>query len=167
MQQTTPNLIARSVSEALYLKPLLGIRELIFMKIPKIGEVMSRPPKTIGEDVPVSTAKGQMKRDRIRHLPVLSAGRLAGIISDRDIRIAESFQGPGELLVKDIMTSEPYVVSEDEPLEQVLLTMADKKYGCALVHHPGSQVVIGIFTNTDALRSFVEYLKKQNQSRAA
>ncbi|MEO5971129.1 MAG: CBS domain-containing protein [Bdellovibrionia bacterium] len=137
------------------------------MKIPKIGEVMSRPPRTIGEDIPVSKAKAHMQRDRIRHLPVLSAGRLVGIISDRDIRIAESFQGPGELLVKDIMTPEPYVVSEDEPLDEVLLTMADNKYGCALVQHPDSQVVIGIFTDTDALRSFGEYLQKQIQSRAA
>ena len=95
------------------------------MKIPKIEEVMSRPPRTIGEDIPVSTARSEMRRDRIRHLPVLSAGRLVGIISDRDIRIAQSFQGPGELLVKNIMTPDPYVVSEDR---QMLLDLLENIY---------------------------------------
>jgi acetoin utilization protein AcuB len=137
------------------------------MKIPKVGEVMSHPPRTIGEDIPISKAKAHMLKDRIRHLPVLSAGRLVGIISDRDIRVAESFQGPGELLVNEVMTPDPYVVSEDELLDQVLLTMADKKYGCALVHHPGSQVVIGIFTDTDALKYFGKYLQQQSQQHAA
>jgi acetoin utilization protein AcuB len=121
------------------------------MRIPNVGELMTASPRTIGENITISTAKTIMQRDRIRHLPVLKEGRLVGIVSDRDIKVAESFSGPGELTVGEVMTPDPYVISEEEPINSVLLTMAEKKYGCALVHHPRSEVVIGIFTDTDAL----------------
>src|SRR5262245_59177154 len=122
------------------------------MKIPRIGELMTAPPRTIGDDIPITTAKALMRRDGFRHLPVLQAGRLVGIVSDRDIKVAESFTGKGVLTVGEVMTSDPYTVAEDEPADQVMSTMAEHKYGCALIHHPGSEVVIGIFTDTDALR---------------
>ena len=137
------------------------------MRIPKIGELMTPSPRTIGEDIPVSTAKKYMHRDNIRHLPVLNAGRLVGIISDRDIKVAESFRGPGELHVNEVMTSDPYTVDETELLDSVLLTMAEKKYGCALVHRTGSEAVIGIFTDTDALRFAGNLLRKQAKGLAA
>lgn len=137
------------------------------MSMPTVGELMTPAPKTIGADISISTAKDFMKRDGFRHLPVLQGGRLVGIVSDRDIKVAESFRGPGELTVEDVMTPDPYVVNEDEPLDQVLLTMADKKYGCTLIHHKSSQVVIGIFTDTDAIRYCGNLLKEISAAQAA
>jgi CBS domain-containing protein len=137
------------------------------MQIPKIRELMTPSPRTIGESIPISTAKEYMSRDNIRHLPVLKAGRLVGIISDRDIKASESFRGSGKLIVEEVMTFDPYTVLEDEPLDKVLLTMADKKYGCALVRPAGSQVVSGIFTDTDALKFCSALLQRQAKERAA
>ena len=137
------------------------------MLIPNVGELMTHSPRTIGEDIPISRARDAMRRDNFRHLPVLSAGRLVGIVSDRDIRVAESFRGPGELTVGDVMTLDPYVISEDEPLDRVLLTMADKKYGCALVHQVGGTSIIGIFTDTDALRFCGNFFQKHARELAA
>ena len=45
------------------------------MQIPKIGELMTSMPKTIGEDIPIRIASEQMARGHFRHLPVLHAGR--------------------------------------------------------------------------------------------
>jgi acetoin utilization protein AcuB len=137
------------------------------MQIPKIGELMTATPKTIGEDITVATAKEHMTQYKIRHLPVLQAGRLVGILSDRDVKVAESFRGPGELLVKEVMTPDPYVVDETESLDQVLLTMADRKLGSVLVCHAGSKNVVGIFTDTDALRFCGLLLQRASSRRAA
>lgn len=137
------------------------------MRVPAVSELMTAAPKTIGADISISTAKELMRRDGFRHLPVLEGGRLVGLVSDRDIKVAESFRGPGELLVRDIMTEEPYVVSEDEPLDRVLLTMADRKYGCALVNHAGSENVVGIFTDTDAVRFCGNLLQNLAREHAA
>jgi acetoin utilization protein AcuB len=152
---------------ALNLKRIRFVKEYSKVPILTVGELMTPSPRTIGEDIPVSIAKNYMRRDNIRHLPVLSAGRLVGIVSDRDIKVAESFQGPGELSVGEIMTEDPYVVAADEPLDHVLLTMAEKKYGCVLVHQVGRENVVGIFTDTDALKLCGKLLQEQAHERAA
>ena len=137
------------------------------MKIPRMGELMTSFPRTIGEDIPIATAKEHMRQDNIRHLPVLSAGHLVGIISDRDIKAVETFQNANDLTVGEVMTQDPFIVGENEFLDQVLLTMAEKKYGSVLIHREGSEVVIGIFTDTDALRFCGQLLRDQALASAA
>ncbi len=137
------------------------------MSVPKVREKMTPAPRTIGVDLSISTAKELMRRDSIRHLPVLEAGRLVGILSDRDVRSADSFRGPGELLVGEAMTPDPYVITEDTPLDDVLFTMAKHKYGCALVQNPDSKIVVGIFTDTDALFMLAGLLRESSLKVAA
>jgi acetoin utilization protein AcuB len=55
----------------------------------KVKDVMSRKPITIDPEAPLATAMAVMKKEGIRHLPVTDdAGRLFGIITDRDLRCA-------------------------------------------------------------------------------
>jgi acetoin utilization protein AcuB len=60
------------------------------------------------------------------------------------------------VLVEDAMTSAPYTVSPDTPLDQVVAMMAEHKYGCAVVmqnHH-----LVGIFTTVDVCRALSDLL---------
>ena len=50
-----------------------------------VSEVMTRPVVTCGPDDTVHTAMNEMTRRRVRHLPVVDAGRLCGIISIGDV----------------------------------------------------------------------------------
>jgi CBS domain-containing protein len=50
--------------------------------------VASSPLTTIGEEASIGEAAGLMKRAKIKHLPVVSDGKLVGIISDIDILFA-------------------------------------------------------------------------------
>ncbi len=47
--------------------------------------VATSPLTTIREEAPIDEAAGLMKRARIKHLPVVSDGKLVGIVSDMDI----------------------------------------------------------------------------------
>lgn len=52
----------------------------------KVKDVMTREPITVDPEAPLGTAMEVMRRKRIRHLPVVNdAGRLMGIITDRDL----------------------------------------------------------------------------------
>jgi acetoin utilization protein AcuB len=49
---------------------------------------MTTVPIAVAPSTPVSKARELMQRKRIRHLLVMDGERLAGIITDRDIRLA-------------------------------------------------------------------------------
>jgi acetoin utilization protein AcuB len=127
-------------------------------QMPMIEKYMTYMPHTINSEVAVKIAVQLMRVNRIRHLPVQKAGKLVGVITDRDIKLASSFQGPGELSVDDVMTPEPYVVTPQTSLDRVVGEMAEHKYGCAVVMQENNKVV-GIFTATDGLRVLGEILQ--------
>ena len=106
----------------------------------------------------MATAHRMMREHRFRHLPVLTAGKLVGLLSDRDLNLVETLRevDPEKVLVEDAMTSDPYTVSPDTPLDEVVSNMAEHKYGCAVVMQNAK--LVGIFTTVDACRAFAELL---------
>jgi acetoin utilization protein AcuB len=133
---------------------------------PKVLEYMTLVPRTVGAEVEISKADAIMRDHDIRHLPVLEAGKLVGIISDRDVRIAKSFPGPGVLTVEDVMARDPYVVDPDAFIDDVVSHMLDKKLGSAIVQSANGKIV-GIFTTVDALRALKFMLEKRTAHKAA
>ncbi len=100
-----------------------------------------------------------MNQNEIRHLPVLRDNQLAGIISDRDVRL---FAGmPAEernnLTAGDIMSENLISVEADTPLDQVAYIMSSKKISCLIVRE--NDEFLGLFTATDALNALVELLR--------
>lgn len=127
-------------------------------QMPQIQKFMTAMPHSIGRDIPVARAISMMREHRFRHLPVQDGGRLVGVLTDRDLKLATSFEGSDELLAEDVMTPDPYVVAPDAPLDQVASAMAEHKYGCAIVQQ-GNGKVVGIFTATDGMRVLAETLE--------
>lgn len=126
--------------------------------IPTIQKYMTYSPHTVGAEQPMSQAHRLMREHRIRHLPVLHAGKIVGIVSDGDLHLIETLKDvdPNEVKVEDAMTQTPYTVEPETPLDQVVAQMAEHKYGCAVVISNGK--VVGIFTTVDACRAFAEML---------
>jgi acetoin utilization protein AcuB len=119
---------------------------------------MTASPHSIGVDQPLAVAHEMMRSHGIRHLPVLRAGELVGIVSQRDLYLVETLRDvdPKEATVEEAMTQSVYAVAPNESLARVARTMADKKYGCAVVIEDGD--VIGIFTAVDSLRALANFL---------
>lgn len=125
--------------------------------MPKIQKYMTTMPHTIGHDIPLKTALGMMREYGIRHLPVQKGGKLIGVLTDRDIKLAASFTESEKFSVEDVMTPDPYCVKPDKDLSEIAMEMAEHKYGCAIIQQDNGKVV-GIFTATDGLRVLAEVL---------
>lgn len=120
---------------------------------------MTVMPHTIGADQTLEKAISMMREYQVRHLPVLKAGKLVGILSDRDIKLVESFKDVDvrEVKVDEAFSPDPYTTKPDAKLNDVCQEMANHKYGCALVLDNGK--LVGIFTWVDALNAMVELLE--------
>jgi acetoin utilization protein AcuB len=120
---------------------------------------MTSAPHSIGSDQTIATASRMMNDHHIRHLPVLMGGRLLGILTDRDIKLIETFRDvdPTKITVEEAMTEQPYTVSPEAPLDEVVETMAANKYGSAVIMQ--NQKVVGIFTTVDACEALGQLLR--------
>ena len=131
---------------------------LMTKPIPTIRKYMTTAPHTIGADQVMEQAHKMMREHRIRHLPVLRAGKIVGVVSDGDLHLVETLKDvdPREVRVEDAMTQEPYMVDPETPLDEVVKQMAEHKYGSAVVAQ--NHKVVGVFTMVDACRAFAEML---------
>ncbi len=131
--------------------------------MPTISRYMTPQPWTIRSDVKLSQAHSIMREHGIRHLPVLDAGKLVGILSERDIYMLDRFPAfDADRTVEDAMTQDVYAVHCDDPVDGVVETMAKHKYGSAVVMNR-RDVVEGIFTSVDAMQVFAEVLRRATE----
>ena len=135
----------------------------------KVKEVMTRDPLTIDPEAPLGTAMDVMRRKRIRHLPVVDdAGRLLGIITDRDLRQAtfapalaehlslgaqRRLRGIGEALedlrVKHAMTWVVVTTDPEATIARAAVVMFERRIGSLPVVEDGK--LVGILTERDLL----------------
>jgi acetoin utilization protein AcuB len=104
--------------------------------------------------------------NRIRHLPVIENNRLVGLVTDRDLRLAmppiwASDADHAELrnalttrVVSEVMVTTIITTSPDTPIEDAARQLYEHRIGCLPVLDEDE--VIGIITETDLLRAFVE-----------
>jgi acetoin utilization protein AcuB len=126
--------------------------------VPPISKYMTTAPRTAPSEMNLAEASQLMRASGIRHLPVVDGERLLGVISERDIQFVDAFPDvdPKTVTVGEAMTEKPYSVSPDAGLDEVASTMAEQKYGSAVIVQNGH--VVGVFTTVDACRALSELL---------
>ena len=130
-------------------------------KMPTIASAMTPFPYFIEVDAHAAAAKAMMQQFKIHHLPVRDGDRIAGIISELDLRRAQAFgrdiSSDSDIRALDICLRDVCVVDPDQPLDRVLSHMAGAQVDVVCVVKDGK--LIGIYTYTDACRQFMELLR--------
>ena len=80
-----------------------------------VDEFTTPNPITAREEVSIGDLAFLMKKNGIRHVPIVRNDRVVGIISERDLRVATalSAHSNSKITARDIMTHEPVTVSSD------------------------------------------------------
>jgi len=123
---------------------------------------------TVSPDDTLSTAILLSSRHRLRHLPVLlSSGDLVGIVSDRDIRLAmpsplatpdaDAAEFLARTAIAAIMTRDVITIGPDAPIEDAAKLIHRHRISALPVVDDGDGL-IGILTETDILRAFLQIL---------
>jgi len=131
----------------------------------QIRDLMTAKPVTVDLDTPVLEARQIMLGKRIRHLLVTDGPKLAGMVTDRDIRL--NLPSPAtslsvweinyllaRLTVESVMTKALVTVSPGWDPRDAAVLMLDHKIGALPVVDNGE--LVGIITETDLLRAFVK-----------
>ncbi|MHC5210637.1 MAG: CBS domain-containing protein [Planctomycetota bacterium] len=124
---------------------------------PPVSEHMTRDPVALQVDADLSDAVTLCRAVHGRHLPVLDEGRLAGIISDRDLRAAAGAGIGPERGVAQEMTRDVITVAPDAPLSRAAELMDDGRIGALPVVEDGQ--LVGILTLTDVVDHCINTLR--------
>ncbi len=120
----------------------------------KIGDIVTRHPACITGGATQTEAAMEMKILDVGMLPVYENGRLAGIVTDRDITIRGVAHGtdPKTTPIRDIMSQEMIWCFEDQEVEEAARLMEERQVRRLLVLDRQKQLV-GVVSISDlALR---------------
>jgi signal-transduction protein with cAMP-binding, CBS, and nucleotidyltransferase domain len=81
-------------------------------------------PVVVAPTAPVGPAIARMRADRVDCLLVVEAGRLVGILTERDAVLKVAGRPAGSLTVRDVMTPDPVVLRHDDTLAVAINKMA-------------------------------------------
>lgn len=126
-------------------------------------EIMHRDVAVLDPNASLREASDIMHDRDVRHLPVIDAGQVVGIVSDRDLRcyLSELFVSQPEtvptqarktLTVRQIMQAKPVTVDPTSDIQDVIECMLDFKIGAVVVTDTEGHLR-GIISYEDVLRA--------------
>ncbi|UCF84051.1 MAG: CBS domain-containing protein [Desulfobacteraceae bacterium] len=126
---------------------------------------MSKDVITVDVNDSMQDAGKLIKKHNIHGLPVMENGKLAGIVTDRDLKRASASDATAleihellylisEIKVKNIMTKNPITIPLDNTIDEAAEILMDNKLSGAPVVDKEGQLV-GIITQTDIFRVMV------------
>ncbi|MCB0663680.1 MAG: CBS domain-containing protein [Saprospiraceae bacterium] len=138
------------------------------MKNIPVTEVMTKNLVTISHKSSLDDAERLMRKNHIRHLPVVKSGKLVGIISLTDIlrlSFGDTYQEDEEvvdvavfnmLTLESVMVNHPTTININQTVMDAAQILAEKEFHALPV--VDGEKVVGIVTTTDLIKFFVKNL---------
>ena len=127
----------------------------------RVRDSMTREVVTLGPEASAAEAWGVCQELGIRHLPIVEAGRLVGLVSDRDLRDVSPPRGSGGerdtlawVRLRDIMSTDLATIAPLDTIEHAAREIYDRRIGCLPVVSDGE--LVGIITSSDMMRTLIE-----------
>jgi acetoin utilization protein AcuB len=128
-----------------------------------VREWMTSPAVVVPPEMEAQQALDRMIQLRHHRLPVERDGKIVGIVARSDIEAKLGWDRMAwrrlNRRVEDAMTWNPYTVAPEDPLEMAVNLMLHHKIGGIPVVENGR--IVGIITETDIFRAFVQVIAHQ------
>ena len=139
-----------------------------------VKDLMQKEVATLGAADHLDVAGDIMGLERIRHLPVLDAGRIVGVVSQRDLfragissvlqfRRTTEREWLAKISVREVMVKPVVTIGSQEPIRHAVKQMIDKKIGCLPVVDNGK--LAGLLSETDLLNHLVRLIDRDESER--
>jgi CBS domain-containing protein len=117
----------------------------------KLKEVMSTDVEVVHPTDTPKTAAQKMRERDIGFLPVVEAGQLLGVLTDRDLVVRLIAHGVqlDSMLGRDVVTSPGIYVYEDQTVDEAAQIMRDHQIRRLVVLDRGDGNVIGVVSLGD------------------
>lgn len=119
-----------------------------------VGKRMTKEPITVEPEDLAIRAAHKMQAGGFRRLPVVSDGKLVGIVSDRDLR--EHRGHLEQVKLNGIMTERPVTVTPATTIEEAARIMLERQIGGLPVIADGK--LVGIITSSDVMGAFLDVM---------
>ncbi|HEV7994465.1 MAG TPA: CBS domain-containing protein [Gemmatimonadaceae bacterium] len=125
----------------------------------KVSEIMSKNPRTVSPDTPVSEAARVMKEEDVGLVPVVervggaeTRGRLVGVVTDRDIAVRHVAEGrSSDAPVSEVMSGGVKTCTTDDSVEDAMELMGREQVRrIPIVDERGS--LVGVVAQADLVR---------------
>ena len=120
----------------------------------KVSEVMTRGIDPVAPSASVQEAAVQMAEFDVGAVLVGTAGKLEGVLTDRDIilRVVVDGRNPADVRVADVMSPNLYTCKEDDTVEAAFAEMRERQIRRMPVHDENGEAV-GIVTLSDLAKA--------------
>lgn len=119
-------------------------------------QIMSRPLISLEESALFGTAWDLILERRFRHLPIRTeAGRITGILSDRDMLRWSAGSNDPAIPVREIMATPVLIAHPDTEIRDVARVLFEEHIGAIPIVDSESKPV-GILTRSDILRAVIQ-----------
>ncbi len=110
---------------------------------------------SISPSVAVIDAVKAMAQQKVGALLVLEAGKLRGIVSEQDYtrKVILTCLNAEQMLVQDIMTRQVVVTRPDQPIQEVMAIMTDRRIRHLPVMHDGE--LVGLVSIGDLVKEII------------
>ncbi|NLA11914.1 MAG: CBS domain-containing protein [Firmicutes bacterium] len=132
-----------------------------------VKDYMTPSPVTVSPDDLLGDALDLMKKHSIRRLPVVSRGKIVGLVTEQDLMKASPSSATSlsvweinylfsKIRIKDMMTKEIFSIKSDTILEEAALIMQKKQISTLPVLE--NNKLVGIITESDIFKAFIDIL---------
>lgn len=125
---------------------------------PQVEDLMTCPVRSIQLTATLREAREACRTWGVRHLPVLDATHLVGMLSDRDLRRAHGCARRDDYPIAELMTPRPATVAPGAPISEAARLLLSRR--CSAVPVVADDELVGILTVEDLFDPCMRFLPR-------